>query len=130
MDAKLGDTAAHRLHVTEKTSFKPFDPSDHYTTNRGVCQSVKPRLELRKRFDGDHGVNVIERLHLVKHVGSRCRAAPCAEPFHAVRFAGRDLQPKAWPRPLGVSAQAEPLRITMRSAITLSSMNRIRLQAS
>jgi hypothetical protein len=33
MNAKLGDTVAHRLHVAEKTSFKPLDPSDHNATN-------------------------------------------------------------------------------------------------
>ena len=66
MDAKLGDAVAHRLHVAEQTSFKPFDPRDHNATNRGVCQMVEPRGELRERFDAEHGVNVIERLHSVK----------------------------------------------------------------
>jgi hypothetical protein len=29
VDAKLGDTFAHRFYVAEKSSFKPLDPSDH-----------------------------------------------------------------------------------------------------
>ena len=66
MDSQLGDTVAHRLHVAEKTSFKPLDPRDHNATSRGVCQLVEPRGELRERFDTEHASNVIERLHIVK----------------------------------------------------------------
>lgn len=66
MDAKLGDAVAHRLRVAKQTSFKPLDPSDHNAANRGVCETVEPRGELRKRFDAEHGSNVIERLHSVK----------------------------------------------------------------
>jgi len=66
MDSKLGDTVAHRLHVAEKTSFKPLDPRDHNATNRGVCKLVKPRGEFRERFDAEHVSSVIERLHIVK----------------------------------------------------------------
>jgi len=66
MDAKLGDTVAHRLHVAEKTSFKPLDPRDHNATNRGVCQMVEPRGELRECSDAEHGSTVFERLHIVK----------------------------------------------------------------
>jgi hypothetical protein len=66
MDAKLGDTVAHRLNVAEKTSFKPLDPSDHNATNRGICQMVEPGGELRECFDAEHRANVIERLHIVK----------------------------------------------------------------
>ena len=66
MDAKLGDAVAHRLRVTEQTSFKPLDPSDHNAANRGVFETVEPRGELRKCFDAENGNNVIERLHSVK----------------------------------------------------------------
>ena len=66
MDAKLGDTVAHRFHVAKQTSFKPLDPSDHNATNRGVCQMVEPRGELRECFDTEHNRSVIERLHIVK----------------------------------------------------------------
>lgn len=60
MDAKLGDAVAHRLRVAERTSFKPFDPSDHIAANRGACQTVEPRVALRKCFDVDRGSNGIE----------------------------------------------------------------------
>ena len=66
MDAKLGDTVAHRLNVAEKTSFKPLDPCDHNAANRGICQMVEPRGELRECFDAEHRGNVIVRLHFVK----------------------------------------------------------------
>jgi len=66
MDAKLGYTVAHRLHVAKKTSFKPLDPSDHNATNRGISQMVEPRGELWECFDAEHRGNVIDRLHIVK----------------------------------------------------------------
>ncbi len=73
MDAKLGHAVTHRLYVAEQTSVKPLDPSDHNATNRGVCQTVEPRGEPRECFDAEHGINVIERLHIVK---TACRAGP------------------------------------------------------
>jgi hypothetical protein len=54
MDAKLGDAVAHRLHVTEKTSFKPLDPRNHDAPNRGVCQLVEPSGELGECLDAEH----------------------------------------------------------------------------
>jgi hypothetical protein len=66
MDAKLGDTVAHRLNVAEKTSLKPLDPRNHNASNRGVCQMVEPRGELWECFDAEPGGNVVDRLHIVK----------------------------------------------------------------
>lgn len=66
MNAKLGDTVAHWLNVAEKTSLEPLDPRNHNTSNRGVSHVVEPFGELGKRFDAEHGGNVIERLHSVK----------------------------------------------------------------
>ena len=88
MDAKLGDAVAHRLHVAEQTSFKPLDPRDHNATNRGVSQVVKPSGELRERFDGEHGGNVIDRLHFVK-AGSGPTAVD--DPLFAEYLQGRSL---------------------------------------
>lgn len=61
VDSELGHTVAHRFNVAEKTSFKSLDPGNHNTTNRGVCQMVKPRGELRECLDDEHGVTVIGR---------------------------------------------------------------------
>ncbi len=66
MDAQLGDTVAHRLDIAKQTAFKSLDSRDDNAANRGVCQLVEPRCELRERFDAEHGVNVIERLQTVK----------------------------------------------------------------
>jgi hypothetical protein len=66
MNAKLGDSVAHRSNVAEKTSLKPLDLRDHNTSNRGVCHGVEPFGEIGERFGSGHGGNVIERLHSVK----------------------------------------------------------------
>ncbi len=66
MDAKLGDTVAHRFNVAEKTSFKPLDPGNHNATNRDVGQMVKPKGELWDCLDGETDITVIDRLHTVK----------------------------------------------------------------
>jgi hypothetical protein len=65
-DAKLGDTVAHRLHFTQKTSLKPLDPSNHNASNRGVSQLAEPSGEFRECFDAERELNVFDRLHIVK----------------------------------------------------------------
>jgi hypothetical protein len=72
VDAKFGDTVAYRFHVAEKSSFKPFDPSDHNATNRRVCQLVEPRGELREWLDAEHQCIGIDRLHPIKPICSDC----------------------------------------------------------
>ena len=108
MDAKLGDTVAHRLHVTEKTSLKPLDPRDHNALNSSVCQVVEPRGEFRQCFDAEHGQNVVDRLHIVKPLPprpvSRKREVFSRVSSGASGFAAPNrpaVSKRSWPRRVG-----------------------------
>lgn len=74
VDAKFADAVADRFNVAKKSALQSFNPSDHYTANRSVCQLVEPGGELGERPDAVHGLNVIDRIQCVNPSGRQLRA--------------------------------------------------------